>query len=131
MKLTEQQIADNAAAVAAHLNGNPIERISFEYPAYGYRPCNSPEWKFDQGAYRPAPEPEPPKPWDCADDVPGPVCWIREVGSGGASLVCGVSEGGIWIVSRASDPQMLWCDISDWEYSTDRKTWKPCVKEAK
>lgn len=65
-----------------------------------------------------------PKPWDCAEDVPV-GCWIRKVGDWRqASLVTGVGSHGISTATGIID----YVDLGVVQYSTDRKTWKPCVK---
>lgn len=81
---------------------------------------------------RPAPEPEPPKPWDCLDDVP-PVCWIRRKGKTNCcGLVCWVDPVGVGVVTddhATVNPRgKSWETLTDFEFSADRKTWHPCVK---
>jgi hypothetical protein len=82
----------------------------------------------------------PPKPWDCAEDVPRPVCWIRstyrpETASELEHIHCmilTVSTRGITYVTE-NVRFIAWEETESLkvlEYSTDRETWKPCTKEA-
>jgi hypothetical protein len=78
---------------------------------------------------RPLPE---PRHWSRPEDVPGPVCWMRGKRGSGVNSVerlvtivqdecVGFSAGGV----------AYWNDLHEWEHSTDRKTWHPCVKETR
>lgn len=135
MKLTPEQIADNAAAYVAAMNGRPWQ---YQLPKGGWDDTD-PEaakngilWYLEKWPCRPAPIPEPPKPWDCVKDLEnlGQVIWIRSIGSDESRLVNTINSAGFHFGSIGA----LWSQtglLSNLEYSTDRKTWKPCVKEAK
>jgi hypothetical protein len=74
-------------------------------------------------------------PWDCAADVPGPVCWISWNAPHFSVLVIGVTPAGLVslkdIEGRAATFERNgWNDLAKCEHSTDRKTWKPCTKPA-
>lgn len=128
MNLTDEQIEQNAAAYIAAKKGkrweillssgvwkegtNALQRIEY--------------WLAREHLCRPAPEPAPPQPWDCPDDVP-PVCWIKARASGWPCLVCEVDDEFIRVGS-APALRILWENIDGYLHSTDRKTWKPCTK---
>lgn len=78
------------------------------------------------------PLPSAPKvvAWDCPEDVPGPVCWLRKKQgtpkSYGKSVVH-VIDHGVFLY----DQYVGWGSVEDYEHSTDRVTWRPCNKEVK
>ena len=66
MKLTPEQIEQNGEAVKAHQRGEPVVVCTID-PICGlwnWSPFIYDKWDFDLFTYRPAPKPEPPKPWD-------------------------------------------------------------------
>lgn len=75
---------------------------------------------------------EQPKPWDCPADVPMP-CVVRWIGGmtpgklidSGKHLVTTANTFGI----RFSGGPHNWDVCQYIEYTTDGRTWKPCVKE--
>lgn len=75
--------------------------------------------------------------WDCAEDVPGPVCWLRPHFSKDCSMIVGISQLGMSLSVRDGSDLVLheltWKELADHksEYSLDRKTWHPCTKEAR
>ncbi len=81
------------------------------------------------------PLPRDPEPWNCEEDAPGPMLWIR--GKVGSSVnrvqrlvICIQSVGVSWLIGEGGF--VPWSELAEkWEHSTDRKTWKPCVKESK
>lgn len=87
-----------------------------------------PTWAYPALCYRIKPDPQP---WSSPDDVPGPVCWIRKCGdsSGLAWLLVCVCTNGFHISQSVRPPMIAWRETQNYEYSTDRKTWRPCVKE--
>ncbi len=90
-------------------------------------------WQMKFRTRRPLPSPEPAD-WDCAEDVPGPVCWMRQNG-GADALVVRVSATGVtfWSTMKNGLRERAWCELAELncEYSTDRKTWHRCVKGGK
>lgn len=130
--LTPEQLKQNAAAMIAFAEEKPIEVFwGAKWEDYGYEPR---DWHIHQ--YRPkATQPEPPKVqyWSKPDDVPGPVCWIRQKHSPALQMmIIAVWEFGIGF--RDSVPRSLSIEFSqlgDYEHSTDRITWKPCTGPAK
>ena len=134
MKLTEQQIADNAAAYVAAMNGKPIIGKVNQQGAV-WIPIVSEHIKDylweEKWLLRPAPIPEPPKPWDCADDVPGPVCWIRSNKQPSLEMmVVTVWINGLQCMDTSKNAVSMHFreGFENRQYSTDRKEWKPCVK---
>jgi len=129
--LTPEQIEQNAAAYVAAMNGRPVERKNNDGSwSLEKNPVNT--WYMGTVCRRPAPEPEPPKPWDCPDDVPGPVCWVRIEND--ERLILAVDNTGMVLgswVGKDGTTSIKWRELERWHYSTDRKTWKPCVKEVK
>lgn len=138
-ELTPQDYRNMADAIEAQKAGRPVQYATLKYN--GTRLDVPGEWKSN-GAdgtgelddfktlfiYRPAPEPVT-RPWSKPEDVPGPVCYLRNSTTG-----CGVhwfmviqaDEGTIDIQGR----EISWDALAKegvWEHSTDRITWKPCV----
>lgn len=134
--MTKEQKLSTAAALVADANGKPWQWQT----AYG-------EWKngisIDERlafgrVLRPAPEPEPPKPWDCPEDVPGPVCWLRGKSMGGELLIVSVNSERIATslghgVQFGVEDKPEYYHFRDCEYSTTRRAddWHPCVKAPK
>ena len=127
--LTKEQLRDNAAAILAFADGKPIQ---FEASAYG---ASTQLWYDTTDLrhmhdiwHRPKPQPVS-RPWSKPEDVPGPVCWIRGIDDrNNERMIVHVDGSGIF-----SDSQMKCVmfggEFLKWEYSTDRKTWKPCTVE--
>jgi hypothetical protein len=73
--------------------------------------------------------------WSRPEHVPGPVCWIRQKSSPDfQAMIVGTSPYGLDVVAcpHNLEPKTYlrirkWSDLTDREYSTDRKTWQPCV----
>lgn len=77
------------------------------------------------------------RPWAGPDDVP-PLCWIRNGQCDNCpSMIIGLDSMGVRIVWHDSSDFMrskfFYIDFirlsEAWEYSTDRKEWKPCVTD--
>lgn len=116
--------------MVAFTQGKPIE---YEFP-----PGN---WNIGEGLngievmpFRPKPDPKT-RQWNCPEDVPGPVCWIRPkvnyhnlsalvVFMDGAGMHAGNRDSACYI-------NVLWENSSEYEHSTDRKTWNPCTVRRK
>lgn len=129
MKLTPEQLKTNAAAMIAHADGKSVQFSSPGNPSK-WNDCDGfPTWMFRDGfQYRPKPDPSP-RAWSNPDDVPGPICWIRPIGKIGAAMIIRISEKSIAAVGGDIVLVKVWEELCDIEYSTDRKTWKPCVIE--
>lgn len=76
---------------------------------------------------KPAPQPEP-RLWDCAEDVPGPVCWLKTP-LGNASLILHVAKEGVGMAIKDGTGNFTWAELAKCEYSTDRQYWQPCHKQ--
>lgn len=76
-------------------------------------------------AYRRKPTTSPVQWRPC--DVP-PVCWLRSDTSRSDGLVVAVAEDGVF----TEDGFHTFHELADprWSHSTDRRTWRPCSKEA-
>lgn len=127
----------SAAIFNAAASGKTIEWNSHEHGWVGcdpfencsvYNVVRAPEF------YRIKPEPVT-RPWSKPEDVPGPVCWIRS-NKDGAAFVIGINEVGVAYVGsyygRREEvllSRVEWGAFNGprWQYSTDRKTWQPCV----
>lgn len=87
---------------------------------------------LDIGRFPMRPKPElATRPWIKPEDVPGPVCWIRErKWPNEQSMILGVSRDGVdYISSNNNEVETdTWTELRDFncEYSTDRKTWFKC-----
>ena len=128
MKLTIDQLKQNAAAMIAFADGMPIQFIA----------ANSDRWTdylhthmmpdFANRPFRPKPQPVS-RPWSKPEDVPGPVCWIRWIDErNNERMIVHVDGSGIFSGSQMKCV-MFGGEFLKWEYSTDRKTWKPCTVE--
>jgi hypothetical protein len=122
MKLTKEQLRDNASAMLAFADGKPIE--------YDSSSSETPSWMNTEDLtyihtiwHRPKPV---SRPWSKPEDVPGPVCWIRNNRFSSMHIVAQLSDDGIWAHGLG---MLVWGTLEDYEYSIDRKTWKPCTVE--
>lgn len=59
-----------------------------------------------------------------AEDIPA-VCWVR-LGGGAEVMIIGMDST---IVRCGSAGSETWESLMDWEYSPDRRNWKPCYVE--
>lgn len=68
------------------------------------------------------------RPWSKPSDVPGPVCWIRDIGQESyGSMIIGMHPEGIERVGYSLRISLLpWCHCLNKEHSIDRKTWAKC-----
>lgn len=64
------------------------------------------------------------RPWKYIADVPL-NCWIRRVGSDFIQSITAIDDGGIYCAGC----KRQWRELTDSEWSTDRKTWHPCTVE--
>lgn len=132
MTPTPESLEQTAAAMRAAALGKPIQRRNFR-ESY-WRTCEQANFTYlDRVEYRPKPEPAT-VPWDCADDVPGPVCWIQQKGNRNAPrmMIQLVATNGVGFGDRITVHWKYWHELcAEFEYSLDRKTWHPCTKEAK
>jgi hypothetical protein len=128
--LTKEQLRDNAAAMLAFADGKPIQ---FDASSYG---ATTPLWYDSTDIrhihdiwHRPKPQPVS-RPWGKPEDVPL-VCWIHAGKGEPERLVTMVASDGIRIAGMSCDSAFFrWHELADGcEYSTDRKTWKPCTVE--
>lgn len=72
-------------------------------------------------------KPEPKSvPWDSPEDVPMPVCWVREREDEVCGLIVHMDRDGVDV---GNDTYYRFSSLTDLEHSTDGKTWKPCTKE--
>lgn len=74
--------------------------------------------------------PLPENPWSKPEDVPGPVCWVRAHQQNAARLILAIEVGYIYVASLSHEFQGTkfgWNQLVEFEYSTDRITWKPCT----
>lgn len=132
MKMTPEQLRQNAGAMIACAEGKPVEARGIA-PITDWLDQSFPiSFNFEQVEYRPKPEPVT-RPWSKPQDVPAPVCWVRTTSMSEASATR--LEG---MVVAVSDKAMTFlcgslqhCDwdnreLAHLEYSTDRKTWHKC-----
>lgn len=122
MKLTPEQLRQNAAAMIAHAEGKPVQWR--EDDDAEWTDTEHPIWQCDDVSYRPKPEPKT-RQWSKPDDVPGPVCWLRVVDDAAELMVVGMDELTINISQAGS---YKWSKLHEegFQYSTDRKTWHKC-----
>lgn len=123
MTYTKDQLKNTADAMYAHLAEKPVQFKMEETWCVAIDPTFSSSY-----LWRPKPEPEPPKPWDCMADVP-PSCWLRYHVSH-RFLITKMHNTGV----GTPDGLLKWSDLSEYSYSTtpaDDASWKPCLKEPK
>lgn len=129
MNDTEKEILkSNALAMLAHANGEAVELSCPDGDRPEWLISSNPLWKFDDFCYRPAPNPVT-RLWSKPEDVPGPICWIRDQGQDGfGALVIGIDPSGVEALFYEQKPTLVkWRCLRLREYSTDRKTWHPCT----
>jgi hypothetical protein len=129
--MTNEQLKQNAAAMVAFADGKPIE-----FQAERDDGTFSDVWRYtsninniDRIPHRPKPEPKT-RPWSKPDDVPGPVCWLGSSSSQSLHeqhLISCVCCRGVWWHSGQTHMLSTWEDLGGNTYSTDRKTWHPCI----
>lgn len=125
MKLTPEQLKQNAAAMIAFAEGKPIQ-IKLHNGIWKDDDTGNLDGIGDNDEYRPKPEPKT-RPWSKPEDVPGPVCWIRNPEQ--ERLIIAIDNEGVWAGSRSfGGCAFTWENfkINGVEYSTDRKTWHKC-----
>lgn len=113
----------------AHINGKDIEvqRKSDIGRWFGYNNDGSPMWNWEVFNYRIKPQPKTVPL--TADDIPS-VCWLRKKGNTvGVVLQYLVVRVGFTEIAFGQDSSLSFYDLANgWEYSSDRKVWKPCHK---
>jgi hypothetical protein len=125
--LTKEQLRDNAAAMLAFADGKPIQ---FNPSANDDPDPDSIWWDTNDLTYiqtiwhRPKPQPVS-RPWSKSEDVPL-NCWLRSPKYGNMHLVTHLSNQGTWGYTIG---RLDWHELGEYEYSTDRVTWKPCTVE--
>lgn len=117
---------EKIAVMQAEIEGKGIEWLGNR--DNNWQTTIRPVWNWQDGNYRV--KPAPVRVPLTADDIP-PVCWVKadHVVAGAALLVHTVYRNG---VSTYTTGTLLFNEMfrDNWQYSTDRKTWLPCSKEA-
>lgn len=131
MKLTPEQLRQNAAAMLAFADGKPIQWKHLHDIRWttSSGPTSEFSWNCAEIEYRPKPEPKV-RQWSKPEDVPGPVCWLRaKIQPEILMLVSCIWANGIGLNDGKAVFQKTWDRLFDgeWEHSTDRKTWHPCT----
>ncbi len=119
MNLTPEQLKQNAAAMIAFADGKPIQY----QPAEGKNWYHTPSIRhIDERPHRPAPV---SVPWS-AHDFPQ-ICYLRKKtwDKETAVLVSHFIKTGVFLSNLE---YVDFASLEDWEHSTDRKSWLPCVK---
>lgn len=122
---TAARLRKTADAMEAHERGEPVEFYDSEIGGWMLESC--PRWCANTN-YRPAPKPVT-RPWSKPDDVPC-NCWLKHTeGSDWTSLILSVCTQGIFCVRKFDGAvgRVAWEELRKSQYSTDRKTWLPCV----
>jgi hypothetical protein len=123
--LTKEQLRDNAAAMLAFADGKPIQFIASLNDTWQDYLHTDMMPDLTNLPFRPKPQPVS-RPWSKPEDVPGPVCWIKASSALGG-MVTGLHNDGVTCDGTRFRFGEL--GIAKAEYSTDRKTWKPCTVE--
>ena len=127
MKLTPEIFEQNVAAYLADKAGKPWQ---YQLPNGKWIFTDCPEegilWHIESWPCRPAPEPEPPKPWSL-ETKPSGVVWVRRIGSKWESQISSWDEGTCLVAGYANIAYSML--LSDFE----QLDGSPCgvVKEAK
>jgi len=126
--LTKEQLRDNAAAMLAFADGKPIELFTQDRWSESLFLKGDAHLLLDcmgQGNhYRPKPQ-TVSRPWSKPEDVPA-YCWLRNPRYANMHLVTQlVNEG----TCGHTLGLKVWSELNEYEYSTDRVTWKPCTVE--
>jgi len=138
MKLTPEQLKQNAEAMIAFADGKPIQRFhNDQWSDYNVAPGGNIPYSFVERPMRPKPEPKT-RPWSKPDDVPGSVIWVRQNRSNPGNAEMMNLQGFLIALSTKGLTFFTDCEqFLTWErlpkvgleYSTDRRTWKPCTVE--
>lgn len=128
MNLTPQQLRNAADAMDAYEAGKAIEYRRFDETEWNTTDKSQAPgylaWMLDWAEYRPKPTPKT-RPWSKPDDVPGPVCWVRDHRS--QWMITTITHEGV-ITDGSAGIIRQWHEFEENypEYSTDRKTWHKC-----
>ncbi len=122
--LTNEQLRDNAAAMLAFADGKPIQFIASLNDAWQDYLHTDMMPDLTNLPFRPKPQPVS-RPWSKPEDVPL-NCWLRSPKYGNMHLVTHLSNQGTWGYTIG---RLDWHELGEYEYSTDRVTWKPCTVE--
>jgi hypothetical protein len=127
--VTYEQIKQTGLAMIAFSEGKRVEAALLRAPN-SWHDVEHPNWHHEAAIFRPKPQPVS-RPWSKPEDVPGPVCWIRSEKGQSEKLVTMVASDGIRMFSLLGDHHTFfgWNSLASYEYSTDRKAWKPCTVE--
>ncbi len=126
MKLTPEQMKQNAAAIIAFADGKPTQMQTVHSGAWTDWPIGDSNLAgFMEWPCRPKPESKA-RPWSKPDDVPGPICWIRPKGEPWNSYLIHTMGGEGRPLEYGDGFKQQYPISTDWEYSTDRKTWHKC-----
>lgn len=123
MELTDEQKRENIECLKAFWRGEREFECQLETNG-PWTPCQI--GIVATRALRRKPNPAA-VPWDCKEDVPL-NCWLRwkpEHDCSKEMLIHMISDDGIFV---ATDDVTGWRDLGEFEYSTDRKTWRACTK---
>lgn len=131
MKLTTQQQEEAIGAIDAHRGGKPFQYFAKVVGEWRDVDNNATPLECLMVAQLVRPKPEPKvRDWNCPADVPVD-CWLRlkSGNTGWESRVIMVNHGRVTIVGGHADTltALAYDDLRNYEHSTDRKTWKPCV----
>ncbi len=128
--ITLEDIEGLKQALIAHEKGEPWEVRHMDVAEWNNsNPDHAPSGDLETYRYRAKPKPAT-RDWCKPEDVPGPICWIRNKGSRTHFLIIAVSESGIVCASSNNGTNLFaWERLPTGipnEYSTDRITWHPC-----
>lgn len=92
-------------------------------------------WQVGSPAHLRTRRPAPAAFWDCAEDVPGPVCFLRRnrpEKEGSWSMIISAGSEGVQIAcDQGTNKILTWAELHDYVSSPDRRNWRPCLKEGK
>jgi hypothetical protein len=123
MKLTNEQTKQNGLAMIAFSEGKKVEAAYLLTPNK-WVDVECPNWHSEAAIFRPKPQPTL-RPWSKPEDVPL-NCWLKAHSFNNQDwFVNGVMESGVYSAGGSK----TWNELHQYQYSTDRKTWKPCTVE--
>ncbi len=128
MKLTKEQLIQNAEAMIAVANGKPVQ--FYHTPELAWKDY---EGHIESSAigsipFRPKPAPKT-RPWNRPEDVPL-NCWLT-IDRENARLVLAVMPDGVRVAGRGCDSAFFsWRELQpQFKWSVDRASWHRCEVE--
>ena len=125
--MTREHAEREREAFIAFCNGLAIQVRKTSEPELGWCDSLDPLFRFDLEHRIKPPSPAPKRVPLEPQDIP-PVCWLLASDSSWPWLVLMVAP--VMVCGHSHSVTFDDLMLSGWQFSTDRKTWRPCWKEA-